>query len=81
MVTGANKGIGLETVRKLANEDVTIILTSRNEKRGMEAIRLLQESGLTNVLFHQLDVTDPLSIESLAKFVAVDFKRLDILVR
>uniref|UniRef100_A0A7N2RBQ6 Short-chain dehydrogenase/reductase n=1 Tax=Quercus lobata TaxID=97700 RepID=A0A7N2RBQ6_QUELO len=35
VVTGANKGIGLETVRQLASQGVTVVLTARNEKRGM----------------------------------------------
>ena len=38
MVKGANKGIGLETVRQLASQGVTVVLTARNEKRGMEAL-------------------------------------------
>ena len=81
MVTGSNKGIGLETVRQLASQGVKVVLTARNEKRGMEALQLLYESGLTNVVFHQLDVLDPVSINSLANFIQEKFGRLDILVR
>ncbi|KAK9280599.1 hypothetical protein L1049_014293 [Liquidambar formosana] len=80
VVTGANKGIGLETARQLAAKGVTVVLTARDEKRGMEATSLLHKSGLSNVIFHQLDVLDPLSIESLAKFIHTQFGRLDILV-
>ncbi|KAL3850222.1 hypothetical protein ACJIZ3_012104 [Penstemon smallii] len=80
VVTGANKGIGLETVRQLANAHVTVVLTARNEKRGIEATTLLHESGLSNVVFHQLDVRDPHSIDSLVNFTTTQFKRLDILV-
>ncbi|KAL3530166.1 hypothetical protein ACH5RR_009488 [Cinchona calisaya] len=80
VVTGANKGIGLETVRQLATAGVTVILTARNEKRGMDATSLLHQSGLSNVVFHQLDVQDMESIRSLAKFIETEFGRLDILV-
>ncbi|KAK4419702.1 Salutaridine reductase [Sesamum alatum] len=80
VVTGANKGIGLETVRQLAKAGVTVVLTARNEKMGMKATRLLQESGVSNVVFHQLDVRDPESIESLVNFITTQFGRLDILV-
>ncbi|CAM8966594.1 unnamed protein product [Rhodiola kirilowii] len=80
VVTGANKGIGLETVRQLAAKGVIVVLTARDEKRGQEATSFLHESGLTNVIFHQLDVLDPKSIESLALFVKTKFGRLDILV-
>lgn len=80
VVTGANRGIGFETVRQLATAGATVVLTARNEKRGVEAINQLHESGLSNVLFHQLDVQDAQSIQSLADFIHTRFQRLDILV-
>ncbi|PON52899.1 Short-chain dehydrogenase/reductase [Parasponia andersonii] len=81
VVTGANKGIGLETVRQLASNGITVILTARDEKRGLEAFQNLKEKGLSHkVLFHQLDVTDPASIASLADFIKTRFGKLDILV-
>ncbi|KAJ7964852.1 (+)-neomenthol dehydrogenase-like [Quillaja saponaria] len=80
VVTGANKGIGLETVRQLASQGITVVLTARDEKRGTEATRKLHQFGLSNVVFHQLDVLDSLSIQSLAKFIQDTFGRLDILV-
>lgn len=80
VVTGANKGIGFETVRQLASEGVTVVLTARNAKRGMEAASELHGSGFPNVVFHQLDVLDPVSIHNLAKFIQDKFGRLDILV-
>ena len=52
VVTGANKGIGLETDRQFASQGVTVVLTARNEKRGMEALLKLQELGLSNIVFH-----------------------------
>ena len=76
MVTGANKGIGLETVQQLASQGVTIVLTTQNERRGMEAMLKLNESGMSNVVFHQLDVLDPVSINSLANFIQEKFDRL-----
>ena len=57
-----------------------MILTARNEQRGLEAVSKLHEIGLSNVVFHQLDVLDPVSIHSLAEFIADKFGRLDILV-
>lgn len=80
VVTGANKGIGLETVRQLATAGVTVILTARNGNRGKEATLKLHQSGLSNVVFHQLDVLEAESIKSLAKFIETEFGRLDILV-
>lgn len=80
VVTGANKGIGFETVKQLAASGVTVLLTARNEKRGTEAMSVLHGLGLSNVLYHQLDVQDPQSIEDLANFIQTQFGRLDILV-
>ncbi|KAI5345514.1 hypothetical protein L3X38_013391 [Prunus dulcis] len=81
VVTGANKGIGLETVRQLASKGITVVLTARDEKRGLEAFDKLKESGLTGqVVFHQLDVADPASVASLADFIKTQLGKLDILV-
>ncbi|KAK7295037.1 hypothetical protein RJT34_17940 [Clitoria ternatea] len=81
VVTGANKGIGFETCKQLASKGITVVLTARDEKRGLEAVQKLEEFGLSdNVVFHQLDVTDPKSIESLATFIKTQFGKLDILV-
>ncbi|GLT65993.1 hypothetical protein SLA2020_383890 [Shorea laevis] len=81
VVTGANKGIGLEICKQLASHGVTVVLTARDEKRGMEALEKLKESGLSEyIVFHQLDVADPATIASLADFVKRQFGKLDILV-
>ncbi|TKY65489.1 (+)-neomenthol dehydrogenase [Spatholobus suberectus] len=81
VVTGANKGIGLETVNQLASNGVKVVLTARDESRGLEAIERLKVCGLSElVIFHQLDVTDSDSIASLVEFVKTQFGRLDILV-
>ncbi|CAI0541328.1 unnamed protein product, partial [Linum tenue] len=77
VVTGANKGIGLEIVKQLAGHGVTAVLTARDVKRGTEAASSL---GLPNVIFHQLDVLDSLSIHRLADFITRKFGKLDILV-
>ncbi|XP_059661751.1 salutaridine reductase-like isoform X2 [Cornus florida] len=69
IVTGANKGIGLEICRQLASNGIAVILTARDGKKGIEAIDNLKLSGLSDVFFHQLDVKDPASIASLAKHV------------
>ncbi|PKI69292.1 hypothetical protein CRG98_010293 [Punica granatum] len=71
------------TKRQLASSGVAVVLTARDEQRGLEAVNnLLRNSpGLSDsVIFHQLDVTDPASIASLAEFVKARFGKLDILV-
>ncbi|XP_044503859.1 (+)-neomenthol dehydrogenase-like [Mangifera indica] len=80
IVTGANKGIGFEVCKQLASNGITVVLTARDEKRGLEAVEKLKESGLSDVLFHQLDVQDPASIAALRDFIQDQFGKLDILV-
>ncbi|XP_042433999.1 salutaridine reductase-like isoform X1 [Zingiber officinale] len=80
VVSGGNKGIGLEICRQLASSGVRVILTARDVALGMEALEKLKESGLSNVIFHHLDVTDASSIDSLADFIKIQFGKLDILV-
>ncbi|KAL3743475.1 hypothetical protein ACJRO7_018726 [Eucalyptus globulus] len=81
VVTGANKGIGFEICRQLASNGVVVVLTSRDEKRGLEAIQKLKDSSLSDYLvFHQLDVSNPSSILALANFIETQFGKLDILV-
>ncbi|KAF6156744.1 hypothetical protein GIB67_033213 [Kingdonia uniflora] len=80
VVTGGNKGIGLEICRQLASNGILVVLTARDEKKGNEAIENLKESGISNVFFHQLDIKDPTSIASLASFIKTRFGKLDILV-
>ncbi|CAI9770228.1 unnamed protein product [Fraxinus pennsylvanica] len=81
VVTGSNKGIGFEICRQLASNGITVVLTARDEKRGLEAVKKLKVCGFSdNVVFHQLNITDPASVNSLAEFIKSQFGRLDILV-
>ncbi|KAJ8450195.1 hypothetical protein Cgig2_033389 [Carnegiea gigantea] len=82
VVTGGNKGIGLEICRQLASQGVLVILTARDQKRGIEAVENLKNCGINpdDLVFHQLDVTDSNTIASLADFIKAKFGKLDILV-
>ncbi|XP_037486366.1 salutaridine reductase-like [Triticum dicoccoides] len=79
LVSGGNKGIGLEMCRQLASKGLKVVLTARNEARGLEAVEGVRRSG-ADVVFHQLDVTDPDSVARLADFVRDQFGKLDILI-
>lgn len=79
LVTGANRGIGLETVRQLAQQDIKVLLGARNAERGQVAAAKLQEEGL-DVEFIQLDVDDVATHQSAEKYIEETFGKLDILV-
>ena len=79
VVTGANRGIGLEVVRQLARRGMRVVLGSRDLEKGEAAARSLSLEGGT-VFPHQLDVTDQLSIDRLLRDVTADIGQLDVLV-
>ena len=80
VVTGANKGIGFGIVKGLIPVfEGDVILTSRSEERGLEAVKDLEAMGL-EAKFHQLDVTDQESIETLKIFLKEKYGGLDVLV-
>ncbi|PUZ73504.1 hypothetical protein GQ55_2G479600 [Panicum hallii var. hallii] len=81
VVTGGNRGIGLEVCRQLAVHGVTVILTARNEKRGKDAVEYLRhECNLSRVIYHPLDILDGDSVALLAKHIESRYGKLDILV-
>ncbi|XP_061340141.1 (+)-neomenthol dehydrogenase-like isoform X3 [Gastrolobium bilobum] len=81
VVTGANKGIGFAICKQLASNGINVVLTARDEKRGLESVEKLKELDLPgHMVFHQLDVTDSASIGSFADFIRTQYGKLDILV-
>jgi NAD(P)-dependent dehydrogenase (short-subunit alcohol dehydrogenase family) len=79
LITGANKGIGLEIARQLAQAGIHVIVGSRNGDRGRAAVEALARQGLA-VQFSRLDVTDAESIRVAALEIRREHRRLDILV-
>ncbi len=80
LITGANKGIGLETARQLARDHgYTVLLGARDEKRGTDAANELRAEGL-DAHFLLLDPTDVASVERARSEVEEKFGRLDVLI-
>lgn len=79
VVTGANRGIGLEICRQLSGMGIQVILTSRKEDVGNAACEQLRSEGL-EVLYHQLDVTDHASIDHLSDNLSEVYGHCDILI-
>jgi NAD(P)-dependent dehydrogenase (short-subunit alcohol dehydrogenase family) len=74
LVTGANRGLGRETARQLAERGYDVIVTARDEAKAREATETISGRPL------ELDVADPGSIERAAATVKEDPAALDVLV-
>jgi NAD(P)-dependent dehydrogenase (short-subunit alcohol dehydrogenase family) len=79
LITGANKGIGLEVARQLAASGATVLIGSRDCGRGEEAAKSLASDHLDARFIH-IDVTEQSSIDRGVGLIERDFGRLDILV-
>ncbi len=76
LITGANKGIGLQIAKDLAAHGLTVLVGSRDFEKGKTAA----ESVGQDAHALQLDVTDPESISAAAARIRREFGRLDVLV-
>jgi NAD(P)-dependent dehydrogenase (short-subunit alcohol dehydrogenase family) len=80
LVTGANRGIGREVARQLAERGYLVLLGARDAARAGEAARELTAAGAGRVVPLELDVADPAAAERAAARVREDPGRLDVLV-
>lgn len=78
LVTGANKGLGFETARQLAQQGFTVWLSARDQSRGEVAAKDLAADG--DVRFVSLDVTDDGSVAAAAGRIGHETGALDVLV-
>src|SRR5215472_879410 len=79
LITGANKGLGLEMARQLGRAGVTVVLAARDPQKGEAAAEALRREGI-DAQFLKLDVTNRQDHAAAAKFVEQNFGRLDILI-
>jgi NAD(P)-dependent dehydrogenase (short-subunit alcohol dehydrogenase family) len=77
LVSGGNRGIGLEVVRRLAQEGFAVVLGTRDLARGRAAAKALAQES---VEVRQLDVAEAASIERCIAQVADKRGRLDVLI-
>ena len=80
LITGANKSIGLETARQLAQQGYFIYLGCRDLANGQQAVAQLAEAGLTHIEAIQLDVCDKASIQAAEKAISRKTSSLDVLI-
>jgi NAD(P)-dependent dehydrogenase (short-subunit alcohol dehydrogenase family) len=79
VLTGAYRGLGLETARQLADLGYRVLLTARRESEGRSAAETLAADG-ADVRFAALDVTVAASIRALKDLLVRDYGRLDVLI-
>ncbi len=79
LVTGANKGIGLEIARQLGGLGFTVVLAARDGRKIEDAAARLRGEGL-DAQGVVLDVTDPATVEAASRQLDERFGRLDVLV-
>lgn len=79
LVTGATSGIGEACAVALAKEDVFVIVTGRNRKRGENVVSEIISYG-KKAVFCELDVNNQDSVNQCRQYVEEKFSKLDILV-
>lgn len=79
LITGANKGIGLETARQLGKENYTVLVGARNEELGRAAVEELRSEDIDAHLI-LIDPTDANSVAKAAATVTKQFGVLDVLI-
>lgn len=81
IVTGANSGLGKETVVALASAGARVVLCARDESRGAEALfEAQQRSGSDRISLEYLDLASVASITAFAERIGANHDRLDVLV-
>ncbi|CAF2540839.1 unnamed protein product [Rotaria sp. Silwood2] len=79
LITGANKGIGFEVARQLAQKGIQVLLGSRDEQRGKKAVEQLISENLPVSLI-QIDVTNQSLIDVAVSEITNKYGHLDILI-
>jgi NAD(P)-dependent dehydrogenase (short-subunit alcohol dehydrogenase family) len=79
-ITGANRGLGLETARILGKQGITVILGARELAKGRAAAEKLGSEGAKSVEAVRFDVNKPADHKEIYDYIANKYGRLDILI-
>jgi NAD(P)-dependent dehydrogenase (short-subunit alcohol dehydrogenase family) len=80
LITGANKGIGFETAKQLAQLGYFVYLGSRDKVKGLDAINKLKESGISNIEWIAIDVADLHAVKQARHELETKIRALDVLI-
>jgi len=79
-ITGANKGIGFATAKKLLQEGFYVYLGCRSMERGLQALEQLRSEGLTSAEIIQVNINDDASVKNARVEIGKKTDRLDVLI-
>lgn len=79
LITGANKGLGLEIARQLGKRGLVVVVGARDEAKGKAAAEALRREDI-EAHFVKLDVSSAADVAALPGFFQDKFGRLDVLV-
>lgn len=80
LITGANKGIGFETAKQLAQLGYFVYLGSRDKLKGLDAVNKLKKMGISNIESIEIDVTNIDSINKAEQQLETKIGALDVLI-
>lgn len=80
LITGANRSIGLETVKQLSQKGLFVYLGSRDLAKGEAIVKVVNEQGFKNIKAIEIDVTNPKSISAAKTIIEQEQGKLDILI-
>lgn len=80
LITGANKGVGFATAKKLLKLGYYVYIGSRDKNNGQQAVKQLNELGLNNVDFIEMDVIDELSVKKAKVELEDKISSLNVLI-
>jgi len=80
LITGANKGIGFETAKQMAQLGYFVYLGSRDKAKGLDAVNKLKNTGISNVELIEIDVTNIDSIKQARQELETKIEALDVLI-
>ncbi len=78
VIINANRGIGFAVAKGLLQKGIQVVVTSRSEESGIEAVEKLSEFG--QAFFYRLNVREPETIAAAYAFVEKEFGKLNILI-
>ena len=79
LITGAYRGLGLETAKGLSAKGFHVVISSRKKEEGLKAVQIIQKSG-GSASFLFIDVSNQASIKKAAEEFGKEFDHLDVLI-